>query len=227
MSLPVEHALTLRLGMCLRPPLLTHDSGPGRRWVLYLQGCARPCTTECLNPGLLDPAGGRLVGLDDLRLVADQVVTGQWGAVEGITVLGGEPTDQAEALHPLLSHARSLGLSIMLYSGHPLAWFHRPPQAAARRLLDVTDILVDGPFIPALADPSLRWRGSSNQMVRRLTTRYSDSDLEASMAVRGVTVTRRHDGVITINGLQDRDHVTAARERLAESLAAPANLQEG
>src|SRR6478672_2894650 len=113
----------LRINGSLRPPLLSRDSGPGLRWLLFLQGCIRPCTDQCLNPHYLDSKGGRLVSHEELRLVAGQVAVGTYGPVEGITLLGGEPTDQAVALRPLLSAIRDLGMSVMLYSGHPLAGF--------------------------------------------------------------------------------------------------------
>ena len=195
---------TLRIAGSLRPPLLSRDSGPGLRWLLFLQGCARPCTDQCLNPHYLDSRGGRLADSTELRLVAGQVAAGTWGRAEGVTLLGGEPTDQAAALYPFLQTVRSLGLSVMLYSGHPLSWFFRPENAAARALLAWTDIVVDGPFLPHLADPGLHWRSSTNQRILCLTDRYSEAELAAEQSRAGVTLTIRGHGPTIVSGLQSR-----------------------
>ena len=208
----------LRMTGSLHPPLLSRDSGPGLRWLVFLQGCVRPCTDQCLNPHFLDPKGGRLVRLDELRMVAGQVAAGTYGHVEGVTLLGGEPTDQAVPLRPFVALLRELGLSVMLYSGHPLAWFERKENAAAKALLAYADILVDGPFLPRLADANLRWRGSSNQRILRLTDRYMEEELLAEQAQRGVTLTLRSDGLATVSGLQNRE-AAAATESIVSGLA--------
>ena len=213
---------TLRIAGCLSPPLLSRDSGPGLRWLLFLQGCRRPCTDQCLNPAYLDPRGGRAVTLTELRAVAGQVAAGTYGPAEGLTLLGGEPTDQARAVRPLVEEARAVGLSVMLYSGHPLRWFHRPGNEDARRLLDFVDILVDGPFIPTLARPELRWRGSTNQGIRVLTDRYDPDRFKDEQEHVGVTVTLRGSGVVTLSGLQNRRAAAAVEERLqSRSRTAP------
>jgi anaerobic ribonucleoside-triphosphate reductase activating protein len=205
---------TLRIAGSLRPPLLSRDSGPGLRWLLFLQGCARPCTDQCLNPHYLDSRGGHPVDSTELRLVAGQVTAGTWGCAEGVTLLGGEPTDQAVALRPFLQTVRSLGLSVMLYSGHPLSWFYRPENAAARALLDWADILVDGPFLPRLADPDLHWRGSTNQRILCLTNRYNETELAAEQSRAGITLTIRGHGPAIVSGLQNRAAAADVEEQL-------------
>ena len=37
-----------------------------------------------------------------------------------------------------------------------------------REIVDLIDVLVDGKFVQELADPSLVWRGSSNQIIHYL-----------------------------------------------------------
>jgi anaerobic ribonucleoside-triphosphate reductase activating protein len=205
----------LRVDRRPSPPLLSVDSGPGRRWILHLQGCARPCTDQCINPSLLDSRGGAEVSIEELTLIADLLVAGMHGPVEGLTVLGGEPTDQAEALFPLLAHVRAIGLSVMLYTGRTRAWLERPENAHARRLLDETDLLVAEPFLPSQVDPQLRWRGSRNQIVERLTARYTEEQLLEAMDRRGVTITLAPTGLVRISGLQQNAAARAVQAALS------------
>lgn len=194
----------LRMGTAICPPLLAKDSGPGLRWLIFLQGCQRPCTDQCLNPHYLDVAGGTIFQLDEIRLQLEMVAVGTYGKVEGITLLGGEPTDQAKALLPVLKHAQTLGLSVMLYSGKPYAWFFKKENWAAFALLRHVDILVDGPFLPWLAQPGLRWRGSSNQEIRLLSPRYSPERLARDQQEVGVSLSLPSIGLPIVSGLQIR-----------------------
>jgi anaerobic ribonucleoside-triphosphate reductase activating protein len=209
----------LRLPVPLDVPLLSRDSGPGLRWLIFLQGCRLPCTDRCLNPRFLNPNVGCDTDVDDIRLMIDRLAVGTWGHVEGLTLLGGEPTDQAEALQPVFRHAQSRGLSVMLYSGHTLSWFFGEGRHAARQLLETADLLVDGPFLQSLADPELRWRGSRNQRVIRLSRRYSEADLVVAMEHRGVTLRISAAGTTTVSGLQDRSEAASVERELRRSLA--------
>ena len=201
----------LRLGNRPRPPLLSWDSGPGLRWLLFTQGCRTPCTDRCLNPHYLASEGGQLVTLAELLFVADLLASGLYGPVEGVTVLGGEPTDQAATLAPFLQSCRAAGLGTMVYTGRPLDWVERN----APMLLPHVDLLVDGPFLPALADPSLRWRGSTNQRLLLLTSRYQVSTLAAEMAHRGMTLSLHPGAPSTVSGLQDRKAAEAIERIIA------------
>src|SRR5438270_9754122 len=88
----------------------TEAEGPGRRFALWLQGCPLRCP-GCCNPEMLPFAGGELMPVSGLteqvRRAADR------DGVEGITLLGGEPTAQAEGASALARSARALGLSVM------------------------------------------------------------------------------------------------------------------
>ncbi len=59
-----------------------------------------------------------------------------------------------------------MGKSIWCYTGFVYDEIrHRAPYS---QLLEYIDVLVDGPYIEALRDPSLRFRGSSNQRIIEL-----------------------------------------------------------
>lgn len=193
----------LRLGhplTSLRPAL---TNGPGWRIGLWVQGCRLRCTRSCLNPHLLDPEAGLAF---DPELVARAVVDVAGSApvrVEGLTVLGGEPTEQAAALLPLLDAVRASGMTVMIYSGHRHEDLRDPDVMA---LLARTDLLVDGPFRESEYDEHLVWRGSANQRLLRLTDAYSEADLDHAMTAqrKAFSIQVRPDGAMSVSGLQER-----------------------
>ena len=84
--------------------------------------------------------------------------------VQGVTISGGEPFEQAAACAALARQVRELGLDVWTYSGYRYEQLEEGiPDPAARDLLDQTDVLVDGPFVQAQHSYQLPWRGSRNQ----------------------------------------------------------------
>ena len=90
---------------------------------------------------------------------------------DGLTISGGEPFEQAAALACLVTRLRTSAptLDVMIYSGYSIDEV-RGGSPAQRRLLSLTDLLVDGRF-ERDAPTNLRWRGSANQRVHLLTSR--------------------------------------------------------
>ena len=84
--------------------------------------------------------------------------------VAGLTLLGGEPMQNVEGLTDVVRAVKKeVPKSIWVYSGYQ--WDEILADPVKRALLEECDVLVDGPFINALKDPMLRFRGSSNQRV--------------------------------------------------------------
>lgn len=92
--------------------------------------------------------------------------------IEGVTFTGGEPFAQARALRTLAERVRAAGLSVFVFTGYSLGELTGPEQ---RDLLAVTDVLVAGRYISALRAEGLAWRGSANQRIHFLTSRYDPS----------------------------------------------------
>jgi anaerobic ribonucleoside-triphosphate reductase activating protein len=91
---------------------------------------------------------------------------------EGITISGGEPFLQAEALRELVGTVRSRrDYGVIIYTGFTFRELKEHRDAAWDGLLDCCDILVDGPYVEELNDEK-SLRGSSNQTVVPLTGRY-------------------------------------------------------
>lgn len=164
----------------------TDAEGPGRRFALWVQGCSLRCP-GCCNPELFDAAGGEDVSVD--ALLAEIAST---AGIEGISVLGGEPVEQAD-LAALCAGVRALGLTVMLYSGYTRA------EIDARRpgLLASVDLLVDGRFDARQPD-TRRWIGSTNQVLHFLSDAYRPDDPRFS-APNTVELRLGPDGLV-VNG---------------------------
>jgi anaerobic ribonucleoside-triphosphate reductase activating protein len=131
--------------------------GPGFRYVVFVQGCRLACP-GCHNPQLQPFSGGRAVPIGEIlgALKANALL-------DGLTLSGGEPFAQALSCAVLAERARAAGFSVMTYTGYCWEELLAPGREDWRRLIEATDILVDGPFLRELRDPDLRFRGSSNQ----------------------------------------------------------------
>ncbi len=149
-------------GATLRVARLYHGSvvdGPGRRSVVQLQGCPIRCQ-GCFVPETHDPRGGILLTIGE---VVKALVDPAGEPRDGITVLGGEPFFQPAGLADLLKELRGRSLHTVVYSGYTLELLARRSEPEVWEALHLIDLLVDGPFVAALAEGAGEWRGSRNQ----------------------------------------------------------------
>ncbi len=133
--------------------------GPGIRLVFFVQGCPFRCA-GCHNSATQKFSGGKLYDIDDiLKIIAEQQ------HIDGITFSGGEPFFQAPALAVLGEKIKETGANIVTYSGFTFEEILCKTKSNQdwRRLLKVTDILIDGPFEQERKNLSLPFRGSDNQ----------------------------------------------------------------
>jgi len=141
--------------------------GPGERFCLWVQGCPLNCP-GCHNPQFLpfaERAWHTVTGLVEKVLAVP--------GIEGITLLGGEPSAQSRSLARLARPLRQAGLTVMTYSGFTLAELRAGIMPQAEELLEQTDLLLDGPYIQN--SPTARpWRGSDNQRLIALTDAYRE-----------------------------------------------------
>jgi anaerobic ribonucleoside-triphosphate reductase activating protein len=83
--------------------------------------------------------------------------------LDGLTLSGGDPFVQAEACAALAEEVRCMGLSVITYTGYTFEMLWAAGKSSWRRLIEASDVLVDGPFMRELRNIDLRFRGSSNQ----------------------------------------------------------------
>ncbi|SEB59549.1 anaerobic ribonucleoside-triphosphate reductase activating protein [Paramicrobacterium humi] len=182
----------------------TEAEGPGVRAALWVQGCAVRCP-GCFNPQMWAARGGQATGA--AAAAAAWVAAAQAGGAEGVTLLGGEPFDQAAALAVVAETFRAAGLTVMSFSGYPLdaleRWARRRPDIA--RLLAATDLLCDGPYLREHPDARRPWIGSTNQGIRALSERYADRvrAIDADGERDRLEVRIHRDGRIAVNGWAD------------------------
>ena len=132
----------------------TTVDGPGWRTSVYCAGCRHACP-GCHNPQSWSFDGGREMTVEQIMRIIEA------DPYANVTFSGGDPMYQAAGFAELAQtiHQRTQK-DIWCYTGFT---FESLIQDDQRELLSHIDVLVDGPFIKALHDPDLLFRGSSNQ----------------------------------------------------------------
>lgn len=134
--------------------------GIGLRFSVFTQGCPHQCS-GCHNPESQLFEGGTLRAINEL---ATEIEANR--LIQGVTLSGGEPLEQAEACFVLARRLKEKGLNIWIYTGYLFEDIIAGNLGeAAKELLSVCDVLVDGPFVESLHSYDLQWRGSSNQRI--------------------------------------------------------------
>lgn len=140
----------------------TKALGPFERFAIWVQGCQKRCP-GCISPEAQPTDGGFEISVHELT---DEIL--QMQNIEGITISGGEPFLQQEALCELIDEIRNVrDFGVIVYTGMLFSEI-RNTQLARR-----CDLIIDGEYIEALNDDR-SLRGSSNQNVICITDRYRD-----------------------------------------------------
>jgi len=184
----------------------TEAEGPGRRAAVWVQGCSVKCP-GCFNPHLWSERGGR--DDDPARLAAAWVSAARAEGSEGITLLGGEPFDQAAAMAVVAEAFRDAGLTVMTFTGYTFdllrEWSEERPDIAG--LLAATDLLADGPYLRDRPERIRPWIGSTNQGLRALTPAYAATlaEIDARGGRDRLEIRIGRDGTVSVNGWADDD----------------------
>ncbi len=142
--------------------------GPGRRAVIWVQGCPFACR-NCIVPESWDATAGTEVAVAELV----EWILAQ-PDIEGVTLSGGEPMAQAGALTQLIREVvaqRDLG--VVCYTGYTHEHLRSHGTPAQQQLLQQIDLLIDGVYLEQ-RHADLLWRGSANQRLLCLTKRYRE-----------------------------------------------------
>ncbi|MGX9416764.1 anaerobic ribonucleoside-triphosphate reductase-activating protein [Vibrio sp. RC27] len=142
-------------------------NGPGTRATLFVSGCEHACR-GCYNQSTWSLRSGHSFdsAMED-RIIAD--LNDKRIYRRGLSLSGGDPM-HPENVADVLNLVKRVkqecpDKDIWLWTGYLLGELSEHQ----RQLVPYLDVVIDGKFEQDLADPSLEWRGSSNQVVHYLT----------------------------------------------------------
>lgn len=133
----------------------TSVDGPGLRTSIYFAGCCHHCP-GCHNPDSWDPLGG-------VEMTVGQIMEVIRENGFNVTFSGGDPILQLEGITELSKAIKLEGLKLWVYTGYTYESLCKID--GVDELLENVEAVVDGPYIEALRDISLHFRGSSNQRI--------------------------------------------------------------
>jgi len=149
-------------------------NGEGTRCTLFVSGCIHNCK-GCYNQSTWSPSGGALFS----DALADQIILDLNDTriiKQGLTLSGGDPLHPANVSEVLrlVKRVKSecVDKDIWMWTGYLLSELNEDQQ----QVVDLIDVLIDGKFEQALADPNLAWRGSSNQVLYRFENGIAYAD---------------------------------------------------
>ena len=187
--------------------------GPGNRVGIWFQGCRLGCP-GCISADTWATDRGETTVADVLEAITPWITV-----ADGVTISGGEPFQQPEALEMLLHGLReltSLKIDVLVYSGYP--WEQIAP--TVERWDGCIDVVISDPF-DAQAGQTLLWRGSDNQRMHLLTPlgvdryqKWIDAPRSALPAALDVFF---EDGEVWMAGIPLPGTMKILRSRLAEA----------
>ena len=136
------------------------SNGPGVRVSIFMQGCNFNCK-NCFNPETHDFTAGKEFTDETLNKILD--LCGNEN-IEGLSILGGEP------MHPKnIEGTTKLAKAFKEKFPNKTLWvwsgFTFEKYLKDKPVLNYVDVLVDGQYVDELHNPTLKWKGSSNQRV--------------------------------------------------------------
>lgn len=185
---------TLRLYQTACP---VYTLGPFARYGIWVQGCQKRCP-GCASPLAQPLDGGYEAALATLceRILCEPLI-------EGITISGGEPFLQSEALYLLVDGLRKRrDIGVIVYTGCSFEEIAKDP------LTGLCDAIIDGNYIQEL-DDGRALRGSSNQRLACLTERYRHTIGFGSFR-RTTELLSTKEGKLSLVGIPGKGDVQAA-----------------
>ena len=193
--------------------------GPGKRLGIWVQGCSIECP-GCVSRDTWPAASRRdRISVAELLSRIDGLVDrGAPDPVDGITLTGGEPFDQADMLAGLLGALRGWldrrgapSADLLVYTGYE----ESQARELAAEAFEIADAVIAGPY--RAAEAGTRWWGSGNQ---RLITRDDHTAVRYESALREAPSELQvavEEGQVFVIGVPGRGAMTRMESRLAEA----------
>lgn len=149
----------IRIARMLAP---VHSLGPGERVCLWVQGCTKNCP-GCISPEM-QPATG--ADVDEVMLAEIITKTAELDRCDGLTISGGDPFEQSDALLKLLRLLRTRFGDILVYTGFTIEEIRNGiAGASGSACLELIDVLIDGRYQEAYNRADCVLKGSENQKI--------------------------------------------------------------
>ena len=153
-----------------------HLYGPGRRLLIFLQGCTIKCK-GCTNSHLWAFGKGRDISTDELIRACE--------GLEGITLHGGEPLDQSDQLIHLVKQVKARNKTVVLFTGY---LYKELKLRSQRQIWHLADIVISGRYEEAKQSIYLQFRGSTNQRVYTHKGKYKGYKIKDGKTVAILTL---------------------------------------
>ena len=146
------------------------SNGEGIRVSIFMQGCTFNCK-NCFNPETHDFKGGKEFTDETIEEVLKLC---ELEHIQGLSILGGEPMhpNNIEGTTKLAKKFKEKfpNKTLWVWSGFTFEEYLKDKEA-----LKYIDVLIDGQYVDELRNPTLKWRGSSNQRVIDVQKRLKDN----------------------------------------------------
>lgn len=184
----------------------TFVEGYGKRFCIWTQGCSIRCES-CANKDTWDFNVGEIWEVDSLVKKIELE-----NEIDGITILGGEPLDQINAISELCTKVKKNGLSVILFTGYCIEKNKKFKNYNINKLLLNVDLLIDGQFEAdnILEAPNLV--GSKNQKIYYLTNYFIEKNYALN---NGFEIRIESTGLVRINGM---GNVLKLKKSIEESI---------
>ena len=184
--------------------------GPGNRIGIWFQGCSIQCQ-GCVSVDTWGTGKGGVL-INEIMAAIDPWLND----AEGITISGGEPFDQPEALSSLLSLLRSkTKVDILVYSGHP---FEKIASVVDKNK-GLIDVIISEPYEDDMSN-TLALRGSDNQRLHCLTTlgemRFRQFERTITPTDKMFDIMFEEEGAVWLAGIPGRDDMKRLKTILAK-----------
>ena len=147
-------------------------NGPGKRMVIWTAGCSIGCP-GCFNPETHGSRAGQEIPSSEIVALWNQYQ--HMYGLDGVTISGGEPTDQIEGLNELCAALRPTCDSLVIFSGRNQKQIVQFPNIA---FLCYCDVLIAGPYVRTKPETEYLY-GSFNKELVFLTEKHSKEEFES------------------------------------------------
>ena len=183
--------------------------GPGNRIGIWFQGCSIQCQ-GCVSVDTWRTGKGGVL-INEIMAAIEPWLND----AEGITISGGEPFDQPEALGSLLALLRSkTTVDILVYSGHPFEKI----ASIVEKNKGLIDAIISDPYEDNTSN-TLVLRGSDNQRLHCLTTlgeiRFRQFERTITPTDKMFDIMFEEDGAVWLAGIPGRDDMKRLKTILA------------